>query len=148
MRYAILASAVMALACDAGDVEFQPPAVDVTGVWVGSVTNTVTTSDAQMVSSASAWMLLEQNGAEVTGRYMTDGGPTLVTAGTSGAVTGTVSGRRLRFALAIDTPGCVGTATGTADISGGEMALELGGESCGARSASGVLVHEGQSAVH
>lgn len=74
------------------------PDMDLSGIWFG-------TSQSSLTASSVIVFDLEQTGAGVTGTWSSG-------AGGSGTISGTVSGKLLRFTLRQTTPGCTGTFTG------------------------------------
>lgn len=98
--------------------ENQPPAVNLTGTWSGSVTSSVT-------GTRTASLNLTQNGAAVTGNYSTNGGQL-------GTVAGTVSGYSLACTITPTQAGCSGSLGGGGTVSGNTLSFSYSGTtSCG-----------------
>lgn len=74
------------------------PDMDLSGLWFG-------TSQSSLTAPSVIIFDLEQTGANLTGTFSSG-------AGGAGTVSGSVSGKLLRFTLRQTTPGCTGTFTG------------------------------------
>ena len=126
----VLAAALVSGACGGGSWSgAEPPAVDLTGIWVGEITST-TGPPAYDPNFGTYQMTLElfQSGANVTGTFHTD-------ISLTGTVSGWVAGWRTQLSLKFApcsafSPGPV-NFTGTVSEPGTTMAVQYEGTPCG-----------------
>jgi hypothetical protein len=124
----VVAVALGSSACGGGSGA-EPPAVDLTGTWVGEITST-TGPPGYDPNFGTYQMTLElnQSGATVTGTFHAD-------ISLSGTVSGWVAGRRTQLSLQFApcsafSPGPV-KLTGTVSDPGTTMAVQYEGTPCG-----------------
>jgi hypothetical protein len=136
----VVAVALGSSACLSGDV--VPPAVDVTGSWVGQITSTTGPPGYDPNFGEYQMTLdLNQSGANVTGSFHTD-------ISLSGTVSGWVAGWRTQLSLKFApcsafSPGPV-TLTGTVSEPGATtMAVQYEGTPCGSEDfGTGILTRQ------
>jgi hypothetical protein len=142
LTHLVVAVALGSSACGSGNWSgAEPPAVDVTGIWVGPIIST--TGPPSYDPNFGTYQMtldLNQSGANVTGTFHTD-------ISLSGTVSGWVAGWRTRLTLKFApcsafSPGPV-DFTGVVNDPGTSMAVQYEGTPCGSvDSGTGTLMRQ------